>query len=73
MKKELLESYITKVAFMDRDSLEVFSRTVSVSGASEESKRILNKSIDSRFKELDRVSVLLAESEIALFENEDIV
>lgn len=73
MKKELLESHITKVAFMDRDSLEVFARTVSVSSASDESKGILNKSIDSRFKELDRVSVLLEASEIALFENEDII
>ena len=73
MKKELLDSHITKVAFMDRDSLEVFARTVSVSSASNESKGILNKSIDLRFKELDRVSVLLEESEIALFENEDIV
>jgi hypothetical protein len=73
MKKELLESHVNKVAFMDRDSLEVFARAVSVSSASDESKGILNKYIDSRFKELDRVSVLLEESEIALFENEGII
>lgn len=72
MTKEQLNYKIKQVSMMSKDELEAFARTISLSEASDNVKRLLNKAIDLRFIELGKVSALCVEAMITDFEYLDL-
>ena len=72
MIKTKLAETINKIGSMNNEDLEVFARYISSLQIDRESEREINRAIDLRFSELDKVSAMVEESDIALFEYEDI-